>query len=156
LFGLHRLTFLREAGKAIRMASGLYAEGVMEQAIEKLAMVGFFVTGISHVCQPRVWAQFFIDIRNRGETGSFINAFIHFPLGAVIVAFHNVWRGAPLVLTLIGYSLVLKSLIYFVFPKRGLKALSRVSVDKSWEFVVAGVFSIALSIFLLLVATRRI
>src|SRR5215467_12975289 len=98
-------------------------------------MIGFFVTGVSHVCQPRVWAQFFI----------------HFPLGALIVAFHNVWRGAPLVLTLIGYSLLLKSTIYFVFPKRGLKSLSRVSLDKSWEFVVAGVGSIVLSIFLLLV-----
>jgi hypothetical protein len=131
-------------------------EGILEQAVEKLAMIGFFVTGVSHVCRSRVWAQFFIDIRNKGETGSFINAFIHFPLGALIVAFHNVWRGAPLVLTLIGYSLLLKSVIYFVFPKRGLKNLSRVSLDKSWEFVVAGVFSIALSIFLLFVVMRRV
>jgi CDP-diglyceride synthetase len=131
-------------------------EGILEQGVEKLAMIGFFVTGVSHVCQPRVWAQFFIDIRNKGETGSFINAFIHFPLGALIVAFHNVWRGAPLVLTLIGYSLLLKSAIYFVFPKRGLKILSRVSLDKSWEFVVAGVFSIALSIFLLFVVMRKV
>jgi CDP-diglyceride synthetase len=130
--------------------------GILEQAVEKLAIIGFFVTGVSHMCQPRVWAQFFIDIRNKGETGSFINAFIHFPLGAVIVAFHNVWRGAPLVLTLIGCSLLLKSVIYFVFPKRGLKNLSRVSLDKSWEFVVAGVFSIALSIFLLFVVMRRV
>jgi len=128
----------------------------LEQAVEKLAMIGFFVTGVSHVCQPRVWAQFFIDIRNKGETGAFINAFIHFPLGALIVAFHNVWRGAPLVLTLIGYSLVLKGLIYFVFPRRGLTSLSRVSLDRSWEFVVAGAFSIALSVFLLLVVMRKV
>ena len=128
----------------------------MEQAVEKLAMIGFLVTGVSHVCQPRAWAQFFIDMRNKGETGSFINAYLHFPLGALIVAFHNVWRGAPLVLTLIGYSLLVKSLIYFVFPRRGLKSLSRVSLDRSWEFVVAGAFSIALSIFLLLVVMRKV
>ena len=121
----------------------------MEVAIQKLAIVSFFVIGLSHIFQPRVWAQFFIDIREKGESGSFIAAFIHFPLGALIVAFHNVWQGLPMILTLIGYSLVLKSIIYFVFPKRGLKSLSRVSLEKSWEFVVAGVFSLGLSGLLL-------
>ena len=53
----------------------------MELAIQKLAIVSFFVIGLSHIFQPRVWAQFFIDLRSKGETGSFINAFIHFPLG---------------------------------------------------------------------------
>src|SRR5262245_27125131 len=81
----------------------------------------------------------------RDATASFIIPFIHFPLGALIVAFHNVWQGSPLMLTLIGYGLVMKSLVYFVFPKRGLKTLSRVSIDKSWEFVVGGIFSIGIS-----------
>jgi uncharacterized protein YjeT (DUF2065 family) len=110
----------------------------MESAIQKLAVISFFVIGLSHIFQPRAWAQFFIDIRSKGETGSFINAFIHFPLGALIVAFHNVWQGIPMILTLMGYGWVLKGFIYFVFPKYGLKTMSRVSLEKSWEFTVAG------------------
>ena len=86
----------------------------MESAIQKLAIICFFVIGISHITQPRAWAQFFIEIREKGEIGSFIAAFIHFPLGALIVSFHNVWQGSPLLLTLIGYSLLLKSIVYFV------------------------------------------
>jgi hypothetical protein len=117
----------------------------MESAIQKLAIVSFLVIGLSHIMQPRVWAQFFINIRSKGEIGSFINAFIHFPLGALIITFHNVWQGIPVTLTLIGYSLVLKSLVYFVFPKRGLKIMSRVSIERSWEFVVAGVILVGLS-----------
>src|SRR5262249_33618396 len=92
--------------------------------------------------------QFFIEIREKGATGSFIVALIHFPLGALIVAFHNVWQGAPVILTLIGYSLVLKSFIHFVFPKRGLKSLSRTSLERSWEFILAGIFSVGLSVLL--------
>ena len=65
----------------------------MESAIQKLAIISFFIIGISHIIQPRAWAQFFIDIREKGVTGSFITAFMHFPLGALIVVFHNVWRG---------------------------------------------------------------
>jgi hypothetical protein len=61
---------------------------------------------------------------------------------------HNVWHGLPMILTFIGYALMLKCLVYFVFPKIGLKSLSRVSIEKSWEFVVAGIFSIALSVLL--------
>lgn len=123
----------------------------MESAIEKLAIVNFFVIGLSHIVQPRVWAQFFIDIREKGLAGSFIAAFIHFPLGALIVAFHNVWHGAPMILTFIGYCLVLKSLFYFVFPGRALKSLSRVSLENSWEFVAGGIFSVGLSLLLAII-----
>ncbi len=117
----------------------------MELAVQKLAIVNFFVIGLSHIIQPRAWAQFFIDIRDKGATGSFIIAFMHFPFGALIVAFHNVWHGLPMILTFIGYALVLKGLVYFIFPERGLKSLSRVSLEKSWEFVAGGVFSMGLS-----------
>jgi len=88
-------------------------------------------------------------MRSKGEVGSFLNALLHFPLGVLIVSFHNVWHGIPLVLTLMGWGLVLKGLIYFVFPRHGMKMLARVSIDRSWEFVVAGFFSIAVSGLLL-------
>jgi len=117
----------------------------MELAVQKLAIVNFLVIGLSHIIQPRAWAQFFIDIREKGATGSFIIAFMHFPFGALIVTFHNVWHGLPMILTFIGYASVLKGLVYFIFPKRGLKSLSRVSLEKSWEFVAGGVLSLGLS-----------
>ena len=121
----------------------------MEVAIQKLAIVSFYIIGLSHIFQPRVWAKFFIDLRSKGEIGSFINAFIHFPLGALIVAFHNVWQGVPIILTLMGYAWSLKGFIYFVFPQRGLKIMSRVSLERSWEFIVAGVVILSIGSLLL-------
>ena len=120
----------------------------MEIAVTKLALVCFFVIGVSHIFQPRVWVRFFMHLHDLGEVGSFLNALVHFPLGVVIVSFHNVWHGMPLVLTLIGWSLVLKSFIYFVFPRLGLKSLGRISMERAWEFVVAGIFSLGISGFL--------
>ncbi len=127
----------------------------MELAIQKLAVVSFFVIGLSHIFQPRVWAQFFIDLRSKGEVGSFINAFIHFPLGVLIVAFHNVWQGIPTILTLLGWAWMLKSLIYFVLPSLGLKSMSRVSLDKSWQFIVAGVVMLGIGGLLLFSLVSR-
>lgn len=49
----------------------------------------------------------------------------------------------PLVLTLTGWGLVVKGSSY---PKHGVRILSRVSLERAWEFRVAGVFSLALSV----------
>ena len=117
----------------------------METSIQKLVAICFLVTSLSHILQPRVWAEFFIMFREKGEVGSFLNGLLHFPLGAVIVAFHNVWHGIPLVVTLMGWGLLIKSTFYLTFPKQGLKVLARVSVERSWEFAVAGVGGVALS-----------
>jgi len=127
----------------------------MEVAVTRLAIICFFIVGVSHIVQRRVWVRFFMDLHSKGEVGSFLNALLHFPLGVLIVSFHNVWHGLPVVLTLIGWGLVLKSFIYFVFPSRGVKMLARVTMEKSWEFVVAGVFSIGISGLLIVLLLRR-
>ena len=62
----------------------------------------------------------------------------------VIVAFHNTWSGIHAVLTLVGWCLIIKSLIRFCAPKLALRMMSRVSVERSWEFQVAGVALVAL------------
>ena len=118
----------------------------METSIEKLTAIFFFVTGLSHIFQPRVWVEFFIFLREKGEVGSFLNAYVHFPLGAVIVAFHNVWHGIPMIVTIIGWGLTVKGTLYFIAPRFGLRMLSTVSLERSWQFVVAGVFSVALAV----------
>jgi hypothetical protein len=126
----------------------------MEVAVTRLAIICFFIVGVSHIVQRRVWVRFFMDLHSKGGVGSFLNALLHFPLGVLIVSFHNVWHGLPVVLTLIGWGLVLKSFIYFVFPRRGVKMLARVTMEKSWESVVAGVFSLGISGLLLVLLLR--
>lgn len=127
----------------------------MELAVTKLAIICFLVTGVSHIFQPKVWSRFFIYLHDKGEVGSFLNGLIHFPLGVIIVSFHNVWHGLPIVLTLMGWGLVLKSFIYFVFPRHGVKMLARVSLERSWQFVVAGFFAVGISGLLLFSLLRR-
>lgn len=127
----------------------------MELAINKLAIISFFVIGVSHIVQPRAWAQYFIDMRDKGAVGSFQSALLHFPMGVLIVSFHNVWTGLPIVLTLVGWGLVLKSFIYFVFPGHGMRMLERVTIERSWGFVVAGIFSVGLSGLLLYLLLSR-
>lgn len=111
----------------------------MEIAIEKLIVVCCFVIGLSHILQPRAWVELFVRWREQGTTGVFYTALLHFPLGAFIVAFHNVWTGIPVVVTVLGWGWTLKGFLYLVYPKHGMKMLARVSVERSREFVYAGV-----------------
>jgi hypothetical protein len=110
----------------------------MERSVEVLAVILFGVLGLSHILQPRAWVEFFILLREKGEAGAFVDGFLNLAVAGVIIAFHNVWSGISAVLTLVGWCLLIKSLIRFLAPKLALRAMSRVSVERSWEFQVAG------------------
>jgi hypothetical protein len=110
----------------------------MERSVEVLAIILFGITGLSHILQPRAWVAFFTLLRDKGEAGAFVDGFLTLPVGAVIVAFHNAWSGIPLVLTLVGWGLLVKSLIRFCAPTQAVRIMARVSLERAWEFQVAG------------------
>ena len=110
----------------------------MERSVEIFAIIVLGVIGLSHLTQPRAWAEWFILLRDKGQPGAFADGFVHLPLAGVIIAFHNVWSGIPVVLTLLGWSFLIKTLIRFCAPKLALRVMSRVSLDRSWEVQTAG------------------
>jgi len=76
----------------------------MERSVEVVAIILFGVLGLSHILRPRAWVEFFIFLRGKGEAGAFVDGFLNLPMGALIVGFHEVWSGIPLVLTLVGWA----------------------------------------------------
>lgn len=121
----------------------------MEHTVQVLAVICFITIGLSHIFQSTIWAKFFISLSENEEIGSFINGFIHFPFGVIIVTFHNVWSGIPMVLTLIGYGLLLKGFINFVFPLIGLKSIKKVSMENTNRFVYGGIIMVGIACLLL-------
>ncbi len=109
-----------------------------EQGAVVFALVHLVVMGVSHVLAPRAWIDFFVRLRERGESGVFNVGLLSLGFGSVIVAFHNVWSGWSLVLTLLGWAQVTKAGLYFAFPRFGLRQLARVSPERPRDFVVAG------------------
>ena len=116
----------------------------MERSVEVLAVILFGVMGLSHILQHKAWAEFFILLRGKGASGAFVDGFLNLPVAGVIIGFHNVWSGIPAILTLVGWCLLIKSLIRFCAPKLGLRVMARVSVERAWEFQVAGAGLLAL------------
>ena len=121
----------------------------MERAIELFAAINFLVIGLSHIFMPKAWAEFFMLLGSKGQAGAFINGFLTLGVGSLIVAFHNVWTGVPVFLTVIGWLYVAKALVIFVIPGAGLKSIQHVTVEKARRFRYAGVPMILMGIVLI-------
>ena len=120
----------------------------MEQATQVFAAISFLVIGLSHLGQPRSWVAFYQALAARGTAGVFLEGFLLLNFGAIIVAFHNVWHGPALLLTLIGWAQVLKGLGRFLAPQVGLRVMQRATPERAWYFQLGGVVALLLSGFL--------
>ena len=109
-----------------------------ETSVQIFAIIHLTTVGLSHVLAHRGWAEFFILLRGKGHAGVFVVAFLSLGFGSIIAAFHPVWSGPPLVLTLLGWAQVLKGLLYFSFPAYGLRKLDLVSIERSRMFMIPG------------------
>ena len=117
----------------------------MERSAEILAIILLAVLGLSHIVQPKAWVSYFIRLRGLGDTGAFVDGFVNLAFAGIIIALHNVWSGTAIVLTLLGWCLLIKSLIRFCAPKFALRVMARVSVERCWEFQAAGVGLVGLA-----------
>ena len=117
----------------------------MEKGIELYVAVTLLVIGLSHLFQPKGWVAFYADLVAKGVTGAFAEGFLCLSFGGIIVAFHNVWRGPAIVLTLVGWGQVFKGLVRFVAPQVALKRMASITPERAWLFQAGGVFALALS-----------
>jgi len=117
----------------------------IERAVQLFAVIHLSIIGMSHVFASRAWAEFFLWLRSREHAGVFVVGFMSLGFGSIIAAFHPVWSGVPLILTLYGWAQVLKALVYFVFPQLGLKKLHIVSIERHRMLVYVGFLLCALA-----------
>ena len=127
----------------------------MEQAIQFFTSVNFFVIGLSHIFQRSVWVEYFAKLHSLGRLGPFAEGFLYLNFGALIVSFHNVWTFPEVVLTLIGWTQVLKALYRFTAPSKVLRLYERMQPERAWQIQVAGGFLLALSAFFMFLAFRE-
>lgn len=119
---------------------------MMAESIAIFASINFAIIGLSHIVQARVWGDFFQRLHSIGKAGAFANGLITLLMGSLIVSFHNVWHGVPVVLTLIGWAYILKSTAIFLYPEWNLRSMRRVETASPIQMRIAGIglLSIAL------------
>ena len=117
----------------------------MERALEIFAVVQLTVIGLSHIVFHRSWAEFFVWLTARGRAGAFANGFMSLAFGSMVVAFHQVWSGLPMVLTIVGTLSLVKAAHCFLLPDIALRSMARVRPERSREFIGAGIVALAIA-----------
>ena len=114
--------------------------------MELFAVIQLTLVGLSHVFHHRAWARFFIELRALRYSGVFLHGFLSLAFGAMILAFHPVWSGMPLVLTIVGVLYIMKTVQCFMSPNVSLRSLNRVTLEGSRVFIGAGVFFLLIAL----------
>ena len=96
----------------------------MERAVEVFAVIQLTVIGLSHIVFHRAWAEFFVWLTARGRAGAFANGFLSLTFGSIVVAFHQVWSGVPMVLTIVGVLNLVKAASCFLLPDTALRSMA--------------------------------
>jgi hypothetical protein len=117
----------------------------VERAAEWFALVTCLVVGLSHLMQPQAWAEAFAALHRLGKPGAFTNGGLSLLPGAVFVTTHPVWSGPAMVLTLLGWLLVLKGAVCFLAPELALRGMGRAGAGKGREFTGGGLLLLAVA-----------
>jgi predicted phage tail protein len=89
----------------------------IETFIERWFAFGLLVFGLSHLLHPVRWAAFVQPLQQR-ESGAFLVGLFNLPLGLAVVLGHNVWVwGITVIVTVLGWSMILKGVAYLLFPR---------------------------------------
>lgn len=125
----------------------------MAESVAIFAAINFTVIGISHIFQMQGWRDFFRQLHSMGRAGAFINGMISLLMGSLIVSFHNIWTGVPLILTLLGWAYIFKSTVVLLNPTWNLSSMAKVENSPAIKFTMAGIglLTIALTITLCIV-----
>lgn len=119
----------------------------LDLLIERWFAIGFLVFGLSHLLYPGQWAAVFLPLRE-SETGGLLLAMLTLPLALLVVLTHTIWVwGLPVIVTLLGWAMVIKSLFHLFIP-RALQLMLRDCERSQRAFKIAGVVMMLLGALL--------
>lgn len=89
-----------------------------------IAAPALIVLGITQLSATHIWQSYYGFLSAQGVNGVRLNGLVSLAIGGLIVSFHNVWSGPPVLLTLIGWLLLAESALCLIVPNAGLTGLS--------------------------------
>jgi uncharacterized membrane protein len=115
--------------------------------IQRWFAIGFLIFGLSHLLYPAKWAALFMPLRESATGGLWLGT-LNLLLGLFVILAHNVWTwGIPVIVTLAGWIMTLKSIVYLLFP-RALARVMPADVGMQRAFRVAGALGLVLGTML--------
>lgn len=108
--------------------------------VEAFLAIPFYLMGLSHLIQPKMWQTYFTRLHDQGAPGVVTRSFaLELWPAMLVLLFHRVWSGWEVILTIYGHMLTLKIIIGLLYPPLGLRSLAMAESKGSKGFIGAGV-----------------
>ena len=111
----------------------------MEKQIQVAFAIQLAVYGIAHLLQPGPLVAFYQALASKKDAGVICIALLSLITGSFLVAFHNVWTGLPILLTIFGWAQLVKGTLYMLIPSVGLRFFERITPDRTNHFRWPGI-----------------
>jgi hypothetical protein len=113
--------------------------------IERFFSISLLVVGVSHLAQPKLWSDFFITLKRTRFAGIVIAMFT-LPQGLLIILGHNIWvADLPLIITIFGWGMTIKSVTYAIFPGRADAVIPEgANTHRNYAWAGAGMIPVSL------------
>ncbi len=89
----------------------------MELLIERVVALVYLIMGLSCLVQARMWKELSLELLN--SPNSLVRWSLQWlPLGLIVILGHNLWvTDWRIIVTLIGWVVTLKCVLYLLFPR---------------------------------------
>ena len=89
----------------------------MELLIERVVALVYLIMGLSCIVQARMWRELSLELLN--SPNSLVRWSLQWlPLGLIVILGHNLWvTDWRIIVTLIGWVVTLKCVLYLLFPR---------------------------------------
>lgn len=121
----------------------------MEHAVQMMAGIAFVVLGVSYLTKTADWIDWLAALQEKGRRGSLSLGLWAVIGGGFVLAFHPVWQGVPLILTLLGTLAVIKGTTLLLFPGWMPGKLARLSAHFERIIRIKAALTLALGLALL-------
>jgi uncharacterized protein YjeT (DUF2065 family) len=130
----------RTDSPGLRYASAMPVSPIL---MEWFVAFVLMLTGMSHMLYPRLWADLFRYLLQFRFAGLIVGS-LTLPLALLVVIWHNVWAlGIPVIVTIVGWIWLAKSILYLLYPAALTKAASP-HMDHPRRFMIAGAILLVL------------
>lgn len=88
----------------------------MEQAVQFMMGISLAVLGLSLFFRASDWVAWMRDVQHAGREASLPIGALNLFLGSLVLGFHQIWEGWPMIVTVIAVLMTLKGILYLLMP----------------------------------------
>lgn len=120
----------------------------MEDSVQVMIAICFFIFGLSMLKNTNLWSEWFLDMREAYFRSSMSWGVINILLGSFIIGFHWVWEEINTIITIFGLLFLLEGTIFLMFPKFFVWTLNKFEKHMRKLIIFYGILFSILSWFL--------